>query len=250
VTLRAGNDENWSAELRNSSATVKNHVAKFNDLRFIGRSGRGKSFTVTITVCTSPPQVATYNKAIKVTVDGPREPRSKTIPTMMMSGGQPFGSFGFQHQRPTFLPTFAGAVHPDALRRPYPGYGGQGLGLCSEPSWVNYHHHHAHHLSAFMGGPTTATSTTSPMAFSSSNSVVKAKQQEGSGVAMATLHPLMLPNNLYLSVNASPLTTESLLYSHLYAQHGLYKASETSETSSGPGPVASSRQNSTVWRPY
>ncbi|KAJ8916778.1 hypothetical protein NQ315_005783 [Exocentrus adspersus] len=29
-------------------------------------------------VSTSPPQVATYNKAIKVTVDGPREPRSKT----------------------------------------------------------------------------------------------------------------------------------------------------------------------------
>lgn len=26
----------------------------------------------------SPPQVTTYNKAIKVTVDGPREPRSKT----------------------------------------------------------------------------------------------------------------------------------------------------------------------------
>ena len=31
-----------------------------------------------ITVGTTPPQVATYNKAIKVTVDGPREPRSKT----------------------------------------------------------------------------------------------------------------------------------------------------------------------------
>ncbi|KAG8234279.1 hypothetical protein J437_LFUL006524 [Ladona fulva] len=39
---------------------------------------RGKSFTLTITVSTVPPQVATYNKAIKVTVDGPREPRSKT----------------------------------------------------------------------------------------------------------------------------------------------------------------------------
>jgi len=38
----------------------------------------GKSFTLTIIVSTSPPQVATYNKAIKVTVDGPREPRSKT----------------------------------------------------------------------------------------------------------------------------------------------------------------------------
>lgn len=38
----------------------------------------GKSFSLTITVSTSPPQVATYQKAIKVTVDGPREPRSKT----------------------------------------------------------------------------------------------------------------------------------------------------------------------------
>ncbi|OWR51413.1 RUNX3 protein, partial [Danaus plexippus plexippus] len=38
----------------------------------------GKSFTLTIMLATSPPQVATYQKAIKVTVDGPREPRSKT----------------------------------------------------------------------------------------------------------------------------------------------------------------------------
>ncbi|CAB3230865.1 unnamed protein product [Arctia plantaginis] len=78
VTVRAGNDENCSAELRNNSAVMKNRVAKFNDLRFVGRSGRGKSFSLTITVSTTPPQVTTYQKAIKVTVDGPREPRSKT----------------------------------------------------------------------------------------------------------------------------------------------------------------------------
>lgn len=53
-------------------------VAKFSDLRFVGRSGRGKSFSVSITINTSPVLVATYNKAIKVTVDGPREPRSKS----------------------------------------------------------------------------------------------------------------------------------------------------------------------------
>uniref|UniRef100_A0A672P609 Runt-related transcription factor n=1 Tax=Sinocyclocheilus grahami TaxID=75366 RepID=A0A672P609_SINGR len=35
----------------------------------------GKSFSLTITVFTNPPQVATYHRAIKVTVDGPREPR-------------------------------------------------------------------------------------------------------------------------------------------------------------------------------
>lgn len=42
VTVNAGNDENYSGELRNNSATIKNGVAKFNDLRFVGRSGRGK----------------------------------------------------------------------------------------------------------------------------------------------------------------------------------------------------------------
>ena len=41
VTVRAGNDENCCAELRNSTALMKNQVAKFNDLRFVGRSGRG-----------------------------------------------------------------------------------------------------------------------------------------------------------------------------------------------------------------
>uniref|UniRef100_A0A8C7MGB6 Runt-related transcription factor n=1 Tax=Oncorhynchus kisutch TaxID=8019 RepID=A0A8C7MGB6_ONCKI len=75
VTVMAGNDENFSAELRNASAVMKNQVARFNDLRFVGRSGRGKSFTLTITVFSGPPQVATYHRAIKVTVDGPREPR-------------------------------------------------------------------------------------------------------------------------------------------------------------------------------
>ncbi|XP_063073273.1 runt-related transcription factor 1 isoform X2 [Engraulis encrasicolus] len=75
VTVMAGNDENYSAELRNATAAIKNQVARFNDLRFVGRSGRGKSFTLTITVFTNPPQVATYQRAIKVTVDGPREPR-------------------------------------------------------------------------------------------------------------------------------------------------------------------------------
>lgn len=44
VTVRAGNDENYCAELRNCSAVMKNQIAKFNDLRFVGRSGRGKSY--------------------------------------------------------------------------------------------------------------------------------------------------------------------------------------------------------------
>uniref|UniRef100_A0A8C2L9X9 RUNX family transcription factor 1 n=2 Tax=Cyprinus carpio TaxID=7962 RepID=A0A8C2L9X9_CYPCA len=40
VTVMAGNDENYSAELRNATAGIKNQVARFNDLRFVGRSGR------------------------------------------------------------------------------------------------------------------------------------------------------------------------------------------------------------------
>lgn len=42
VYIRAGNDENHCAELRNEKATMKDQVAKFNDLRFVGRSGRGE----------------------------------------------------------------------------------------------------------------------------------------------------------------------------------------------------------------
>ncbi|XP_054456345.1 runt-related transcription factor 3-like [Anoplopoma fimbria] len=75
VTVMAGNDDNNSAELRNATATMKQGYAHFNDLRFIGRSGRGKSFILSINVLTSPPQIATVHRAIKVTVDGQRLPR-------------------------------------------------------------------------------------------------------------------------------------------------------------------------------
>ncbi|XP_037083263.1 runt-related transcription factor 1-like, partial [Pollicipes pollicipes] len=105
VTVTAGNDDNCCAELRNNASIMKNRVAKFNDLRFVGRSGRGKSLSVTIIVSSRPCQVTTYNKAIKVTVDGPREPRSKTRQF-------PF-PFPFGH-RPFFAPHLAGL---EQLRR-------------------------------------------------------------------------------------------------------------------------------------
>ncbi|XP_070984263.1 runt-related transcription factor 3-like [Oncorhynchus clarkii lewisi] len=41
VTVMAGNDENCSAELRNATTLMTSHTARFNDLRFVGRSGRG-----------------------------------------------------------------------------------------------------------------------------------------------------------------------------------------------------------------
>ena len=42
VTIRAGNGENFCTKLRNGQAIMKNLVAKFNDLRILGRSGRGE----------------------------------------------------------------------------------------------------------------------------------------------------------------------------------------------------------------
>ncbi|OTF77903.1 RunxB-like protein, partial [Euroglyphus maynei] len=81
VQVKAGNEENCFGEIRNGTAVTKNGVAKFHDLRFVARSGRGKSFSLTIIVQTKPMIVAIYHKAIKVTVDGPREPRSKTTTT-------------------------------------------------------------------------------------------------------------------------------------------------------------------------
>lgn len=103
VSIRAGNEDNFCGELRNATAVVKDGVARFHDLRFLGRSGRGmclvrsvgqihltesnslrcfslpigKSFSLSIIVQTKPLMIGLYPKAIKVTVDGPREPRSK-----------------------------------------------------------------------------------------------------------------------------------------------------------------------------
>jgi len=133
VTLRAGNDENYCAELRNSTAVMKNQVAKFNDLRFVGRSGRGKSFNLTISISTSPPQVAVYSKCMKVTVDGPREPRSKTI-----SGQQ-------QHFRPFFDARFTGhlmdlrrkSADPFTLANPQDPTSQLGLASATESHWAS-----------------------------------------------------------------------------------------------------------------
>lgn len=44
VTVRAGNDENCCAEIKNYTAVIKDQVAIFNDIRFIGRSGRGEFY--------------------------------------------------------------------------------------------------------------------------------------------------------------------------------------------------------------
>ncbi|XP_053669346.1 protein lozenge-like [Anopheles marshallii] len=183
VTIRAGNDENFCAELRNCTAVMRNQVAKFNDLRFVGRSGRGKSFTLTITICTTLPQVTTYCKAIKVTVDGPREPRSKTNTPQMRP--PPLHRFLEQpafnhHHYPGRPSSFGGTGGNNGLGSNGlgtgpgtgasggigvgPGSGGTGLGSGNgKSSSVNYsntgsggslhaHHHHHHHHHHGAGG--------------------------------------------------------------------------------------------------
>uniref|UniRef100_A0A8V0YV86 RUNX family transcription factor 3 n=1 Tax=Gallus gallus TaxID=9031 RepID=A0A8V0YV86_CHICK len=146
VTVMAGNDENYSAELRNASAVMKNQVARFNDLRFVGRSGRGKSFTLTITVFTNPTQVATYHRAIKVTVDGPREPRRTSELSPFSDPRQ------FDRSFPT-LPTLTETRFSDP-RMHYPGAmtatfpytatpsatGIGGISMTSMPTTARFHH--------------------------------------------------------------------------------------------------------------
>ncbi|XGW19588.1 hypothetical protein V3C99_003437 [Haemonchus contortus] len=76
VTVAAGNDETPCGEVRHDTAKVVRQVARFSDLRFVGKSGRGKNFHLTICVYTKPMMIAMVSRAIKVTVDGPREART------------------------------------------------------------------------------------------------------------------------------------------------------------------------------
>nr|CAD44570.1 runt protein 1a [Pacifastacus leniusculus] len=131
VTVRAGNDENFCAELRNNLALMKNQIAKFNDLRFVGRSGRGESFNLTITISTSPPQVTTYCKAIKVTVDGPREPRSKAHAASSMGLGAAdshWSNYGSSHYS-SYIPGSLTGGNTSALQS---GFSSQALGYTSD----------------------------------------------------------------------------------------------------------------------
>jgi hypothetical protein len=73
----AGNEENPIADIKNNETEVQGQIARFSDLRFVGKSGRGKNFNLTITIHSkSMKEVAIVNGVIKVTVDGPRESRN------------------------------------------------------------------------------------------------------------------------------------------------------------------------------
>ncbi|KAH8293308.1 hypothetical protein KR018_006496 [Drosophila ironensis] len=154
VSIKCGNDENYCGELRNCTTTMKNQVAKFNDLRFVGRSGRGKSFTLTITIATYPVQIASYSKAIKVTVDGPREPRSKQ-------------SYGYPHPG-AFNPFM---LNPAWLDAAYMTYG-----------YADYFRHQAAAQAAQVHHPAlakAAAAQVSPVSAASSTAAVAAAAASG-----------------------------------------------------------------------
>ncbi|XP_065212913.1 segmentation protein Runt-like [Planococcus citri] len=115
VTVSAGNDENCCAEIKNYVAYIKDQVAVFNDIRFIGRSGRGKTFSLSIIVHSTPLQMGTYSKAIKVTVDGPREPRSKNS-FAYYPGQHPllFGAYPMSHLQ-WLDPSYVNAISAEYL---------------------------------------------------------------------------------------------------------------------------------------
>lgn len=64
-------DEGWKAYI-NFELPSKYNQAIASSFFALFCVPTGKSFTLTITVFTNPPQVATYHRAIKITVDGPR----------------------------------------------------------------------------------------------------------------------------------------------------------------------------------
>uniref|UniRef100_A0A0M3I4G9 Runt domain-containing protein n=2 Tax=Ascaris TaxID=6251 RepID=A0A0M3I4G9_ASCLU len=135
VTIAAGNEENSCADLRNNKAHMNGQIARFSDLRFVGKSGRGKNFHLTITIETKPAQIAIVGKAIKVTVDGPRDSRNskRTAFDRRASSSHPEESGMTQKMRrrmsgeliarpvPTLIPTLS--VLPP-LFRSYPFLGG------------------------------------------------------------------------------------------------------------------------------
>uniref|UniRef100_A0A1I8BR78 Runt domain-containing protein n=1 Tax=Meloidogyne hapla TaxID=6305 RepID=A0A1I8BR78_MELHA len=54
VCVSAGNDENFCADVKNNTAEFIGQMARFSDLRFVGKSGRGKNFNLSITIFTIP----------------------------------------------------------------------------------------------------------------------------------------------------------------------------------------------------
>ncbi|XP_047500057.1 segmentation protein Runt-like isoform X2 [Penaeus chinensis] len=261
VTVRAGNDENFCGELRNNSAVMKNQVAKFNDLRFVGRSGRGKSFNLSIIISTAPMQMTTLTKAIKVTVDGPREPRNKSrhpgwgfplgyhpwLDSHLSALGYNLGLTAFNplaHTKALELARVGGNGWLDAWRgasglvgglsmgvggSPLSGAALSGLSAHSLPSLPAHNPAHSHALA-------TITNTEIPRPILTGETrCLRCRGCESGGPCSALLHPASQPPSASPSSSSpstlSPTSTNSTSTSSV-------SSSSNSVTSSRPPPLA------------
>ncbi|XP_008550824.1 segmentation protein Runt [Microplitis demolitor] len=281
VTIRAGNDENCCGELRNCTAVMKNQVAKFNDLRFVGRSGRGKSFSLTIQISSVPSQVATYSKAIKVTVDGPREPRSKSN----YQYGPGFPGLGLLN--PWLDAAYLGHAwhlhHPALIKGAMPMPPADLFTPAFAPSMLpsTYpFHEHVKYPTEYPGMPTTKTPalptspSRSPPQSPSDSSSESAAEEVRSAFVPIRLNTLPL-SNLNVNVSASKTTTPSTPSSPIRtsvppsivsripgnpsvpaskkATEGIrceLKAPTTLISQGSPTPSKMSSVSKPVWRPY
>ncbi|KAI1716795.1 runt domain-containing protein [Ditylenchus destructor] len=138
VSVAAGNEENCTADVKNNVAEFSAQMARFSDLRFVGKSGRGKNFNLTITInagtCT---EVVIMNNVIKVTVDGPRD--SRNLAAKCLSGDfsrKRCGSLAFSG-RTESLPSTS---HMDFAKRFRFSPGSSTAGLKANPSIHHQHH--------------------------------------------------------------------------------------------------------------
>ena len=73
VIVAAGNDENFCGELRNGVAYMLSGVATFTDMRFVGRSGRGKQCRLSLPFCRIRCRIGFYQGGGSARLDeGPR----------------------------------------------------------------------------------------------------------------------------------------------------------------------------------
>ncbi|XP_017771016.1 PREDICTED: segmentation protein Runt [Nicrophorus vespilloides] len=264
VCLKAGNDENLCAELRNCTAIMKNQVAKFNDLRFVGRSGRGKSFTLSIVINTFPNQVAMYSKAIKVTVDGPREPRTKS------SYQYGYGLPGLPANFNPFLinPTWFDAAYmsyavPDYLRNRVPPMPQQALikptqteFFIPQPPPVFHpptffpptetfpiRHHPMEQLSLRLSSPVSNTQSISPNRLNSTldQSTSEQSEDEDIDVVKSAFQPIK-PASIVLQEIQHPDSTVK--------EEPLDKMELKAPSSRKLTTLSNSKPPSKVWRPY
>uniref|UniRef100_A0A3Q2GUW0 Runt-related transcription factor n=1 Tax=Equus caballus TaxID=9796 RepID=A0A3Q2GUW0_HORSE len=252
VTVMAGNDENYSAELRNATAAMKNQVARFNDLRFVGRSGRD-----TRQIQPSPPwsydQSYQYLGSITSPSVHPATPispgRASGMTTLSaelssrLSTAPDLTAFGDPRQFPALPSISDPRMHyPGAFTySPTPVTSGIGIGMSAMSSATRYHTYLPPPYpgsSQAQGGPFQASSPSYHLYYGAS-----AGSYQFSMVGGERSPPRILPP----CTNAS--TGSALLNPSLPNQSDVVEA-EGSHSNSPTNMAPAARLEEAVWRPY